>query len=128
MFFYNTNVESTERYDMARFMAWDEGTFDFLNSLFLEQLPKIPYSGEFIIQSEERRPDLIAHKVYKDFRYWWIVMHYNNIVDHEALKTGLVLKLPALSQVEDLYFRLRGVEKAMQRSGAKLPTLVITSG
>jgi len=129
MFFFDPDVESADRYDLSKFMAWREDTYDFLDSLFLEQLRLIPHRGEFIIQNEERRPDLIAWKVYRDVRYWWLILHYNDIPDHEELLSGMVLKLPSISDVEDLYFRLRALERSAERSGAvNLPTLVVTAG
>lgn len=42
----------------------------------------------------------IAHKVYGDKGYWWIIGMYNGIIDPvQDLVPGLVLQLPAISDI-----------------------------
>jgi len=49
-----------------------------------------------IRKDEEKRPDLISHRVYGKAVYAWLVLQYNNIVDVETeLTTGAEIFLPA---------------------------------
>lgn len=46
----------------------------------------------------------IAHKVYGDKNYWWVIGLYNGIVFPETdLIPGTVLQLPALSDINALF-------------------------
>lgn len=45
--------------------------------------------------SEDRRPDLIAHHMFGDWRLAWVVLQFNNIVDIETeLRAGTEIRLP----------------------------------
>jgi len=48
---------------------------------------------------EEYRPDLIAKRAYGSslYTYWWKIMEANLIFDVFDIKTGLTLRIPALS-------------------------------
>jgi hypothetical protein len=49
---------------------------------------------------EEKRPDLIAHNVYRRAALGWVVLQYNNIVDIETeLTVGKEIRLPTLRRL-----------------------------
>ena len=53
--------------------------------------------------SEAGRPDLIAHKVYGDVSYWWVLAFYNGIIDPlTEFYTGRVLTVPDYGEVSTL--------------------------
>ena len=109
LFFINLDVESPERYDLAKFLEYSDN-FDPLTSSFLKSLKDLKYEGTYIVQGEEYRPELLAHRIYGNVQYWWILMAYNAINSHEDLTTGLVLKYPNLEDLENLYFSLKSQE------------------
>lgn len=60
---------------------------------------------QFYTVRQGDRVDLIAHRILGEVRYWWIVMHYNNISDPLDLDkyTGRQLRLPSRNTVERIY-------------------------
>lgn len=55
----------------------------------------------YVISNEEdRRPDLIAKRVYSQTKLAWLVLQYNNIVDVETeFRTGTTIYLPTQERV-----------------------------
>ena len=50
--------------------------------------------------NEERRPDIVAYKVYNDAKLAWLVLQYNDIVDiNEEFVIGKELRLPSPKRV-----------------------------
>lgn len=50
--------------------------------------------------NEDRRPDLVAYRVYQQQALMWLVLQYNNIVDVETeFTTGTELRLPTQRRV-----------------------------
>lgn len=110
-FFINLELDSEERYDFAKFLDFSDN-FDPLTASFLRRLKDISYTGEFVVQSEEARPDIISNKIYGSTQYWWILLFYNDIISFEDLANGVVIKYPDLADVEDLFFSLKADETA----------------
>lgn len=53
-----------------------------------------------ITSSEDKRPDLVAKRIYNQVRLTWLVLQYNNIVDIETeFRAGKELKLPTQQRV-----------------------------
>ncbi len=75
------------------FMNYEEDTYDVLGSVFIRELDSIKQNGEFKIQEEECRFDLISYKHIKTTDYWWIIMEYNNYIDFD-IKIGDKYKIP----------------------------------
>ena len=52
---------------------------------------------------EEKRPELIAHRVYKDPKLWWAIQQANQIFNpFEELQPGQKLRIPSLRTVNQL--------------------------
>ena len=59
----------------------------------------IGYQNYVLTQSEEGCPDLIAWNVYQDEQYYWIILQFNRIINPlTELMTGMVLRIPDLSE------------------------------
>jgi hypothetical protein len=112
MYYINLSKKTKERYDIARFCSVENNILDVLSSYFLGRLNSLRVTGYYRISIDAKRPDLISYKIYGDVQYWWLVMHFNNILDPNELVVGLTLKYPSLASVEDLYFSLKSLEKA----------------
>lgn len=106
MFYVNLDIETASRYDLERFIAYTNTNHDILDSYFLQALKKVPFTGETAITTEEGRPDLLANTIYGNPNYWWILMYYNSLVDPSELISGMVIKYPAISDLESIYFTL----------------------
>jgi hypothetical protein len=111
-FFIDAEYESDERYDIAKFMNYENNEYDPVTSRFLEELVKLPIAGTFKISYEEYRPDLISYKIYKDTQYWWILIEYNKLMSFEDLTAGIEINFPSLTDLEELYFNLKALDSA----------------
>lgn len=112
--FYYEWVDTPVRFDVSKFVPFCEMSgFDFLRSYFCSQLGYVPSYSDFEITTEEGRVDLIANSIYEGThnpsQYWWIILMYNGIYNIEDLKTGTKLKAPKLSDLEDIYFRVKSI-------------------
>ena len=121
MFFINLEIESDERFDLAKFMDYSDdlkgvaaGRFDPLTSFFLRELPKLRSRGQYAIQVEEFRPDQISFKFFGTTEYWWVIMSYNNMLSIEELTTGTILEIPSEESMSQLFFRLRALDQAKE--------------
>jgi len=62
-------------------------------------------------QDEDRRPDLLAHKLYGRSTYMWIILQFNNIVDIETEFVAgqeIIVPTPRRVQLEILTSAARG--------------------
>lgn len=114
-FFINLDVESEERYDMSKFMEWDTDNFDVLPSTFMNEIRSINKQADYIVQSEEGRPDLVSYNNYGTTQYWWIILAYNALDDVDSIRIGMRLGIPSVDAIEDLFFSLKSRESAAQR-------------
>lgn len=113
MFFINTSYVTDSRYDMAKFMDFKVDNYDILDSYFIKELKKLPVAGVHVISDllEEKKPDYIAHRIYNNVHFWWIILMYNDIIDLEELKLGKQLNYINLSDLESLYFELKSKDR-----------------
>lgn len=110
MFFINLDGDFTKRYDAAKFMEYANSTFDIINSYFVFMLKSLRVYGEYVVQTQENRPDLVSFSIYGNTQYWWILLLYNNIFNFEELPANTTLQYPSLASLEDLYFNLKSLE------------------
>lgn len=95
---------------MAKFIEYVQSSFDILNSYFIYKLSSLAESGKYTISVDETRMDLISYNIYGDTHYWWILMLYNNEIEVENLAAGDVLSYPSLTDLENLFFSLAGLQ------------------
>lgn len=110
MYFLNLDKTFKKRMDFGKFMNFDNNCFDILTSFFPYKLSNLKVQGEYLVQSDEKKPDLISHRIYGDTQYWWILMLYNSVFDPQDVVTGLVLKYPSINDIEKLYLSLKSEE------------------
>lgn len=108
MFNIDSSRRFENRYDPAKFMRFNEGMFDILDSKFMDELSKLSRYGIFNVTVEEGNPSLISELIYGKgyYHYWWILMVFNNITNPAEIKNGLVLKYPSIEDLENIYFSL----------------------
>ena len=61
-FFINLDIESAERFDMARFMLFDEDVFEPLASHVLANIKSLESGGLYTATGEDFRPDSVSNK------------------------------------------------------------------
>jgi len=110
MFYIDLDTDYRERYASPKFMEFSEEGHDILTSYFMLKIDGLKPIGSFTVTSEAGRPDVVSYKLYGSTQYWWVILAYNNMVHHDELVTGTVLKIPSLSDMESLYFQLKTLE------------------
>ena len=114
LFFIDTTYDSKDRFDLAKILEYSDN-FDPLTSYFIKELKNLPKYGTWVIQSEEKRSDVLAYKIYGDTQFWWVVLYYNDLIDNDELETGMNIDYPNLTDLEDLYFGLKARDSAQNR-------------
>ena len=105
-FFRLSTEDYDERFDIHRFMEFQENMYDDFNSYFLKSLQRLDRSGIYRINTREKRPDVYSRDIYGTTSYWSVLMEYNSIVSVNELVIGKSLNYPSKSDLEDLYFSL----------------------
>ena len=102
MTFYIRNYTSEEKYDIAKFMQYQEGVFDVLNSPFLDQLKQLPIVSYYYVDNGFKEIDLIATDAYGDGFLAYLIQYFNGDF-RETFPEGTVLNLFSLQDLEELY-------------------------
>jgi len=111
MFYYiNLDKDYTLRYDLGKFLRFENDTYDPLTSNLIENIKSISQGGLFKVTSEEFRPDQISRRIYDNDQYWWVIMLYNDIIDVESIEIGMILKYPDAEDLDSFYFTLKQSE------------------
>lgn len=104
MYYLDQDTNTIDKFDLAKFMDFGtDGAFDPINSYMLLNIPKLPPLGYRKVTIEEHRPDLLAHNIYGDTQYWWVILWYNSLTSVNDIKAGMTIKYPALGGLQNLY-------------------------
>lgn len=115
-FFIDTDLQSTERFDLGKFLEYNVDHYDVLNSRFLNDLSRdLTPTGEFEIRTEETRSDIVSQDIYGGTQFWWVVLFFNAILDVEDFESGNILSFPAIADLEDKFFNLKALEVTASR-------------
>jgi hypothetical protein len=114
-FYIDLDLERKTRYDISKFICFQEDSRpEIITSYMLDKIKSLPIHGVYVVQ-EEKRPDYISYKIYKETWYWWILMLYNGIIDVHDIKVGVQLKYPSVDSLEGIYFNLKSLEQLQQQ-------------
>lgn len=132
MYMINPDYESSDRIDLGRYMQYvesgDEGVYDSTDSRILVKLPTLPVQGEYVVTSEEHRPDLISYKLYQQVNYWWVILHYNGLRSPLDLVQGLKIKYPSIQSVEGLILNMKADARNTGENLEILPSTATING
>jgi hypothetical protein len=106
-FFLNTEIEDVERFDLMKFMLYDCDVYDPMTSDILDNFQSLEAGGQFRVEGDDGRPDIISDKIYGSTQYWWAILLYNGFQSFNDIVHAQELRYPALSDVEDFYFNLK---------------------
>lgn len=110
-FFIDLQSNVTDRFDMSKFLEFSDN-FDPLNSAIMSDITTLPQGGQYTVQGEDGRPDLLSFRIYGHSQYWWILLLYNRIIDYSNLTTGYIILYPSADSIESFYFTLKSKEIA----------------
>ena len=105
MTFYMRNYKSEEKYDISKFLNYDSGTYDCINSPFIAQLQSLPTVKYYNVNDGFKEIDLIAAQDYGDVFFAYLIQYYNNDF-RETFPEGTILNLFSSADLQELYFTL----------------------
>ena len=111
MSFYIREYSSEEKYDIAKFMNFQEDVFDVVGSPFLAQIKQLPTVEYYAVNNGFHDIDLISSEKYDSPFYAYLIQFYNDDF-RETFPEGTVLKLFDLSDLNDLYNNLSVLSKS----------------
>ena len=115
--YIDADFESPNRYDLAKFAVYEEDVFDLIPSFLFEEIMNLPISGYKTISGQEGDAALLSYEIYQDTQYWQILMEYNSLIEPAQLVSGLQIKYPSVTSLENLYFKLNSLQKQEERNG-----------
>ena len=106
MSFYMRNYTSEERFDLAKFLNFQEDVYDVINSPFLTQLIQLSTVDYYDVDERGLRDiDLIASDYYGDQFFAYLIQFYNSDF-RDKYPEGTRLRMFSLNDLHELYFTL----------------------
>lgn len=105
MSFYMREFTSEEKYDISKFMNFEQDVYDVINSPFLMQIQQLPTTEYYYVDNGFREIDLISTEKYGDPFFAYIIQFYNNDF-RETFPEGTVLRLFSIDDLNQIYDNL----------------------
>ena len=105
MSFYMRNYTSDEKFDIAKFMNFENDVFDVLNSPFLAQISQLPVVEYYNVDNGFKDIDLISSEKYGTPFLAYLIQFFNNDF-RETFPEGTVLSLFSLENLNEIYHNL----------------------
>ena len=105
MSFYMRSFKSEEKYDISKFMDFEQDVYDVINSPFLAQVQQLPTVEYYYVDNGFHEIDLISTEKYGDPFFAYIIQFYNNDF-RESFPEGTVLKLFSIGDLNEVYHNL----------------------
>lgn len=105
MTFYMRNYTSEEKFDIAKFMNFENDVFDVIASPFLMQVSQLPTVEYYYVDNGFHEVDLISTEKYGNPFFAYIIQFYNNDF-RETFPEGTILKLFSIEDLNQLYYDL----------------------
>ena len=105
MTFYMREYSSEEKYDLSKFLNFEEGVYDVINSPFLAQLKQLPTTAYYDVNKGFKEIDMIADHAYGDMFLAYLIQYYNNDF-RDTFPEGTKLSLFSLEELETLYYNM----------------------
>ena len=105
MSFYMRDYSSEEKFDISKFMDFQNDVYDTINSPFLAQLCQLQPSDYYYVDEGYRDIDMIATDYYGDQFLAYLIQFYNNDF-RERFPEGTKLKMFSINDLNDLFYKL----------------------
>lgn len=109
MYFLNLDSDTDYKFDMSRFMQYTT-QYDPFWSYLINNIKKIPYTGQYRIDQEEGRAELLSYNLYQTTKLWWFLLLYNDKICPFDLKRGEYIYYPTLNAIDNFYMDLRSLQ------------------
>ena len=105
MTFYMRNFTSEEKFDISKFLNFENGVYDVLNSPFLYQLHNLKTVDYYNVDEGYRDIDMIAADYYDDQFFAYLIQFYNDdFRDH--FPEGTKLRMFSTDDLTNLFYNL----------------------
>ena len=110
MSFYMRDYSSEEKFDISKFLNFENDVYDVIASPFLSQLSQLPTVQYYNVDEGFKDIDLIAADVYDNAFFAYLIQFYNNDF-RETFPEGTVLKLFPVEKLNEIYYNLSALSK-----------------
>ena len=105
MSFYMRDFTSEEKFDISKFMNFENDVYDVICSPFLAEIAQLPTVRYYDVNEGFREIDLISSDVYGEPFFSYLIQFYNNDF-RETFPEGTRLKLFSLEDLNEIYYNL----------------------
>lgn len=110
MTFYMRNYTSEERFDISKFLDFENDVYDVLASPFLAQIAQLPTVQYYNVDEGYREIDMISSEIYGTPFFAYLIQFYNNDF-RETFPEGTKLKLFSVDDLNEVYYKLSSESK-----------------
>lgn len=111
MSFYMREFASEEKFDISKFLNFENDVYDVLDSPFLALLSQLPVVEYYNVDNGYKDVDLISSEKYGEPFLSYLIQFYNNDF-RETFPEGTVLRLFSIEDLNDIYYTLSTLSKA----------------
>ncbi len=113
MTFYMRNYRSDEKFDISKFMNFQNDVYDVLNSPFLAQISQLPTVEYYNVDEGYKDIDLISSEKYGTPFFAYLIQFYNNDF-RETFPEGTVLNLFSPDDLNRIYYNLSALSNTKE--------------
>ena len=110
MTFYMRDFTSEEKYDISKFLNFENDVYDVLDSPFLALLSQLPTVEYYYVDNGYKEIDLISSEKYGEPFLAYIIQFYNNDF-RVTFPEGTVLRLFSIEDLNEIYYTLSTLSK-----------------
>ena len=105
MSFYMRNYSSEEKFDLSKFLNFEEDVYDVIDSPFLSQISQLQTVDYYYVDEGYRDIDLIATGYYGDQFLAYLIQFYNSDF-RTKFPEGTKLNMFSLEDLNELFYKL----------------------
>lgn len=105
MTFYMQDYKSEEKFDLSKFLDFQNGVYDVINSPFLAQLSQLSTVDYYNVDNGYRDIDMIATDYYGDQFFAYLIQYYNGDF-RETFPEGTKLNMFSVEDLNELFYKL----------------------
>jgi hypothetical protein len=99
------NYSSDEKFDLSKFMDFQENVYDVINSPFLAKLSQLQTVDYYDVDKGYRDIDMIATDYYGDQFLAYLIQFYNNDF-RDRFPEGTKLNMFSIDDLNELFLKL----------------------
>ena len=105
MTFYMRNYTSDEKFDISKFLMFENNIYDVINSPFLAQISQLSTVDYYNVDYGYRDIDMIATDHYGDQFFAYLIQFYNGDF-REQFPEGTKLRMFSVEELNELFHTL----------------------